>query len=591
MKELSVKDISERLASKVDAVVSFLLPGGREVKGEWTCGDIRGGEGDSLKVHLSGNHTGEWKDWANEEHRGDLLDLWSLSKDITLPEAIKEAKDYLGIVDNLHTSPRKTYAAPPKDITKPIDAGRAMGFLTGDRRLSQQTIERFRVEKYPESKAIAFPCYSPSGELVNRSYRTIPQNGEKKVVWQDKGCAPCLFGWHALSPEAYRKRTVLLCEGQIDCMSWSEWGIAALSIPNGTGTTWIEYEWDNLAAFDHIYISFDMDGAGAENAKKVIQRLGSHRCLIVSIPCKDANDCLKSGHTEAEAFEWIRKAKPPVLNGLMLAKDLKQRVYDELEMKKEPYTLPFFRLHWPERGFYPHPGDVTIWTGPTGMGKTTFLTFLQVVLLTQKQNTFIASMEVKPERTIRKMAISAAQGPVEKAHIDGFMNDAGDMLVFADVVGYIEQKQLLEMMLFSFRRYGCTRFFIDSMMRIKGLEEDYPAQGDFMNELQRFAKDYNVWVDLVCHPRKKAEGAKVNEMDIKGSSLIPNNADNVLSIIKNPEKDKLRKDGKLTREQDKEMHDTEIRVDKQREVGWTGMFRLRFDPSALQFSTMNVVRQ
>lgn len=595
MKDITVKDISQRLADRASQLVPTLLPGGREVKGEWCCGDIRGGSGDSLKVHLSGEHAGHWMDWANQDDKGDLLDLWSKVQDIPLPEAIKQAKDYLGIQDGMSLVTEKKYEKPKPDTTKPVHAeGKAMQFLTVKRGLKKEIVERYKVAGVPESHAIAFPCYSPRGELVNRSYRTLPVEGKKKEVWQDKGCAPSMFGWHALPKEAWDTRTVLLCEGQIDCMSWAQWGIAALSIPNGSGATWIEHEWDNLAAFDHIYLSCDMDGAGGEIAKKIIQRLGVHRCLIVSIPCKDANECLLAGHGPAEAYEWIRKAKPPIMNGLVMAKDLKQRLYTEIEEKVEPFTLPFFRLGWPDYGFYPHPGDVTIWTGHTGQGKSTFLTFYQIALLSLNQKTFVASMEIKAERTLRKMAMGVSQGkPVTTALADGLLSEIGEHLIFADVVGYIEPKKLLEMMFFAFRRHGCTRFFIDSLMRVKGLEEDYPAQGDFMNELAAFAKDLGVFVDIVCHPRKKESASKVSEMDIKGSSLIANNADNIASIIKNPEKDKLRKDGQLTPDKDRELHDAEIRIDKQREVGWTGLFKLRFDPRTLKFHPMpgHVVKQ
>lgn len=579
------------LASRVSSVVGFLLPGGKEVKGDWVCGDVSGQPGRTLTVHMQGPHVGKWIDWANQDHKGDLLDLWAASKAIPLPEAIKEAKDYLGIVEGTYAPSQKVYSQPKMGITKMVTPEEmAMQFFTKKRGISQEIVDRFKVEVKSDDDVIAFPCYSPAGALINRSYRKKLPDGKKKV-WQDSGCAPCLFGWQALSPEAWDKRTILLSEGQCDAMTWTQWGIPALSIPNGTGTTWIEYEWDNLAAFDHIYLSFDMDGAGSENAKKVIQRLGVHRCMIVSIPCKDANDCLLAGHTAHDAKNWVSLAKPPNFNGIVRPLDLKQRVYQELKAKVEPYTLKFFRGNW-ERGigFYPHPGDVTVWTGHTGQGKTTFLTFLQVCLLSQDYKTFVASMEVKPERTIRKMAICTLEGksPTEET-MDGFLNSAQDLLVFADVVGYIDPKELLDMMKFAFMRYGCTRFFIDSLMRVKGLEENYPAQGDFMNELAAFAKTYSVWVDIVCHPRKK-EG-RVSEMDIKGSSLIANNADNIVSIIKNPEKDKLRKEGTLTPIQDGEMHDTEIRIDKQREVGWTGLFKLMLCMRTLRFQPQEKPRK
>jgi len=41
----------------------------------------------------------------------------------------------------------------------------------------------------------------------------------------------------------------------------------------------------------------------------------------------------------------------------------------------------------------------------------------------------------------------------------------------------------------------------------------------------------------------------------------------------------LRKEGVLTPKQNRELYDTEIRVEKQRETGWEGRFLLKFDPA------------
>ena len=71
---------------------------------------------------------------------------------------------------------------------------------------------------------------------------------------------------------------------------------------------------------------------------------------------------------------------------------------------------------------------------------------------------------------------------------------------------------------------------------------------------------------------------------IKGSSLMVNNADNVLLVLRNPEKEKKRKAGKLTSEEERSMHDSEIIVEKQRETGWLGMFKLNFDSARFRFT-------
>ncbi len=584
---IPVSEISRRLADQCDAVCQKLLPGGKPIKGEWVCGDVSGGPGDSLKVHLVGSHAGQWRDWAAQERRGDLIDLWRETQGLTQSESIAAAKEWLGIVDAVKQHATRSYVFPSTNGVHALNKdGAAHRYLIGTRKIKVETLTAFKVEGKPDSKAIVFPCYNPAGKLINRSYRTLPSATEAKKVWQDKGCAPCLFGWHALPDSAYQSRTVLLCEGQIDCMTWHQWEIPALSIPNGSGQTWIEYEWDNLAAFDKIYISCDMDGAGAEMGAKMIERLGRHRCLIVSLPAKDANDCLLAGKRRPDAEEWLDAAKPPTVENLILAKDMAKRMVSEFQPKQEAFTLPFFRGNWPHTGFYFRRGEVTIWTGQSHAGKSTFLNFLALFAINSKLKVFIASMEIRAETTLRKLMVPLIGETPSAREIENFTKTLGEQIILADVVGYIGQVQLLEMLMFAFQRHGISHAVIDSLMRIQGLEEDWVAQGEFLNKLQHFAKTTGVHVHLVAHQRKTAPDAKVGKNDIKGSSLLTNNADNIAMILRNGAKEKLRISGKLSATQEAEMHDAEVVVEKQRETGWLWSYFLKFSPRHYAFSIL-----
>lgn len=585
--EITASEISRRLSDRAESVCQILLPGGRQIKDEWVCSDVSGGEGNSLKVHLSGSHQGQWRDWASGEH-GDLIDLWRLSRNISRQEAFRQVKQYLGIREDVYQPPKEYSKPPVKNTVPPIPKGQAHNFLTGKRKLTESTLERFKI--CTENKAIIFPCYSPDGELLNRSYRTLDEN---KQVWQDKDCPPCLFGWHALPESSYNERTVLLAEGQIDAMTWDQWGIPALSIPAGSGQTWINFEWDNLAIFDKLLIAFDSDASGQKNAQSVIARLGPHRCYLVQIPEKDANDALQAGRTAADAKEWIAKAKPPQLQGVISGTQMEARLLAEIAPKPKPFTLKFMDIDWEDdqKGFFFRDGEVTLWTGATGNGKSTFLNFLQSLILFEEKGIFVASMEIKPERTLRKMAecFYGICGTYRKAitatDFQSWIWRYGEHITFADRVGFIAPDEILQMMNFTFKRYGAKHYVIDSLMRVEGLEEDYPKQGAFMNDLAEFSHRTGGHVHIVAHPRKMQAGRNPGALDIKGSSLIPNNADNVIAVSRNVEKWDLIKAGKLSKEEEEAMHDAEVTVEKQRESGWSGTFYLKFDHRKLKFET------
>jgi len=581
---LTASDLSAQLVGKIDELAPMLLQGGRKIANEWVCGDTAGNPGDSLKLTMTGPHAGQWRDWATDDH-GDLLDLWRVSRAISAGEAIKEVRTYLGLPEPLRTHERRVYGHAPQIKTEaPSPNGRAYAFLTETRKIRPEILERLKIEISSERRAIVFPCYSPAGEIINRSYRTL---GDKKKVWQDKDCAPCLFGWQGIGEDSYRAKTILLCEGQIDAATWHQWGIPALSVPNGTGATWIEYEWENLEAFDTIYLAFDQDEAGAKITETAVTRLGKHRCLVVAMPKKDANECLLAGFGRDDAQDWVENAKRPRIKRLVTTEEMESRLVEEIKPKVEPFTIPFFKRSWKaEEGFWFRPGELTIWGGFSHAGKSTMINYLVAQLLGVRVPVFIGSFEIRVETQLRKLlTVFMGKDGLSESVAREFSKRVGETIVFADIVGSIAPEALMEMLWFSHRRYGTEHFVIDSLMRVQGLEENWPAQGEFCNRLQDFAKETGAHVHLVAHLAKPSQDASRPSMyAVKGSSLMVNNADNVLLVLRNPEKEKRRKAGKLTSEDERSMHDSEVIVEKQRETGWTGVIRMDFDSQKLRYS-------
>lgn len=56
-------------------------------------------------------------------------------------------------------------------------------------------------------------------------------------------------------------------------------------------------------------------------------------------------------------------------------------------------------------------------------------------------------------------------------------------------------------------------------------EEEVKAQGRFINDLKRFAEQYNAYILCVAHPRKTKPGMQMGRFDVAGSALIVNFAD------------------------------------------------------------------
>jgi twinkle protein len=285
----------------------MLLPAARREGRELCIGSVHGDEGKSLKICVSGEKAGIWKDFASDQ-AGDLLDLWAAARGCDMREAMKQARAYLGIADELpHGKPApRVYTRPerPKDVAKPV--GRVREYLCSERLLTLDTLRAYKVAADSRDEWIVFP-FIRDGELLNVKRIALARPDGKKQVRQEKDAEPCLFGWQAIPPGA---REVVIAEGEIDAMTFWQMGFPALSAWSGAGNhQWVENDREHLERFDTITIAYDRDEAGELGAQAVVDLLGRERCRILRLPYKDANQCLQEGLGQAEFGEIMLTAE------------------------------------------------------------------------------------------------------------------------------------------------------------------------------------------------------------------------------------------------------------------------------------------
>ena len=103
--DITVQDISRRLADQAETLCSELLPRGRKDGLEWRVGSVKGEPGNSLGIRLSGPKAGIWSDFNGGEHGGDMLDLIQLVLGFDKGNAVQWAKARLGIDNNPFSLP------------------------------------------------------------------------------------------------------------------------------------------------------------------------------------------------------------------------------------------------------------------------------------------------------------------------------------------------------------------------------------------------------------------------------------------------------------------------------------------------------
>jgi twinkle protein len=592
-----ITEIKRALESRALEAAEHLLPRGILDGRDWCAGSIAGEPGQSLKVCVKGAKVGLWSDFASNGESGDLIDLWQAVKHLTLIETLDDTRKWLGLDPPNFEKRAKSYRRPEKPkCTAPKSA--VLEYLTVQRKLSAEAIRAYRIGE--DGRTIVFPSLLLDGELAFVKHLAIDRTPEgKKSTRVEPGCEPVLFGWQVIDPEA---REVTITEGEIDALTAFDYGWPALSVPFGGGRgakqAWIESEFERLARFEVIYLALDMDAEGEAAADEIANRLGRHRCRRVILPRKDLNDCLKAGISAAQfrqCFEAARSLDPP-----------------ELE-RAGAYADAVVNLFWPANGYEPgyrlpwrkagdrlvfRPGEVTLWTGATGMGKSQILSNALVAMGEQSARVCVASLEMAPGQSLRRMVKQAGNvdRPTE-AFIREVMGWLDGWLWVFGLVGKTAVSRIIEVFEYARCRYGCDVFGIDSLMRLGMSSEDYEGQEKAVFELVSWAVTTGVHVHLVAHARKSdraAAHAVPDVEDVKGTSEIAANAANILGIWRNK---KLEDEIRLASEDAERGDETArlkldeliakppvlVNVAKQRNGDWEGKFGLWFNPQTYQY--------
>ena len=230
--------------------------------------------------------------------------------------------------------------------------------------------------------------------------------------------------------------------------------------------------------------------------------------------------------------------------------------------------------------------ELTIITGPSGHGKSMWLS--QVILSMMRQGTkcLVASLEMRPVLTLSRMITQALGSPEPTDdYIRKFCNRAADKLYIYDQTGTTTSQDMIATLHYGKHILGCDVFVIDSLMKLQDVsEESLDAQKRLTNSLAVTCRDLNIHVFLVAHTRKMKDETEVPDAtDLMGSSHIRNLSDSILCVWRNRYKEKLIDEGKTSDDELKIIPDCKVFVQKQRNAQWEGSFNFWFDAKGLRY--------
>ena len=470
----------------------------------------------------------------------------------------------------------RKYAEPRTQPRPPT--GQVTAYLQG-RGISAETQAAYKIGSDGQGN-ILFPyCWDGKPVFVKfRPARDVAP-GERKA-WRERDTQPILFGMDLCMPEY----PLVIFEGEIDAMSGYEAGIPnCVSIPSGAKEmSWLDACWDWLHRFTEIYLFGDSDDAGREMVRRLAVRLSDFKVYDVAHGLKDANEMLvKHGREDvALAYAGAREILP---YGLIQLADV--RPLDAGNIPACPSGIR--ELDKLTGGFIM--GDLSVWTGRRGEGKSTLLGQLLLEAVDSGHRVCAYSGELRADRFQYWINLQAAG----RDNIACRRDDGRGREVFAlkdGVLGKIrawyrdrfwlyddtvaeanEEKSILAVFETAAKRYGCTVFMVDNLMTCqyeKMSEADYyRAQSAFVGRLAEFARRHNAHVHLIAHPKKK--DGKLENDDVAGAAEITNRAGNVFSLAR-------LSDG----ERAQERVDTLLKILKNRWEGAQGSIGLCFDKTS-----------
>lgn len=438
--------------------------------------------------------------------------------------------------------PKKRYKRlkQPKEAIKPKPE--AIQYLES-RGISEEVAKKYEITvQTSHPNILVFPFYDEKGVLQFVKYRKTDFDKAKDAnkEWCEASTKPILFGMKQCDDSF---DTLVVTEGQCDSLAVATAGIPnAVSVPTGAkGFTWTPYCWDWLCKWKKIIVFGDFEKGSISLLDELAKRLKDrveHVREDNYKDCKDANEILLKYGAEQVRKCVEESVKLPIDNVIDLA-DVKE--LDPYSIEKIPTGIA--DVDNLLCGGIPF-GVVTIVTGKSGKGKSTFVGQIITRALNKGDNVFVYSGEM-PNYLFKNAIDFQIAGPANvveedrrdyvKRYVRKSAKDKivewyrGKCMLYDRTMVKDEDTDLLNTIERMIVSQNARVIVIDNLMtminktRVKGSKLE--AQSEVSNALEDMARFYNVCIILVAHKRKDS-GIDDEDMDdsIRGDSDIVNSA-------------------------------------------------------------------
>lgn len=297
-------------------------------------------------------------------------------------------------------------------------------------------------------------------------------------------------------------------------------------------------------------------------------------------------ELLNSDQIDFEQYLKLTEAHMKVKDASVFIDELKEDLANPVVIKK--VGMPWSKTI---NEFDFRSGEVTLYAGTNGSGKSLITGQIALGLIKQDQKVCIMSFEMKPKRTILRMTrqfsgtdldnpILKNKLEINNQYLERLKTFSTGKLWLYDQQGTTNSGQVIAVARYCAVELGITHIFVDSLMKCVRGEDDYNAQKAFVDELTALARDHNVHIHLIHHIRKlSSEEVKPNKNDIKGTGAIADQVDNVLLMFRNKAKERKIRNNETV----ENLPDAMLMCEKQRNGEVEDWYNLYYHKDSQQF--------
>ncbi|CAG0913518.1 unnamed protein product [Notodromas monacha] len=375
--------------------------------------------------------------------------------------------------------------------------------------------------------------------------------------------------------------TAVITSNMLDALVISDQtDVPAIALPCGMHRLpqetlfWLE-NWEKLVMW------FGTDQQSWLAVRALAKKLGESRCFYVN-PAQWSWGPHKALSNKGNIARIVDEARPVSHKDIATFPYLREHVKSELALVDQVRGVKWKRFKGLNSILRGHRrGELTIITGQTGTGKTTFMSEYSLDLCMSGVSTLWGSFEIQPVRLAKVMLMQYAGLDLE-AHLAEFDKWADKFeklpLYFTILHGETGLSKVLDAMTHAVYINDIHHVVLDNLQFMIGLGggsgfDRFAKQDQAIASFRKFATVNNCHVSLVIHPRKEgfADDDQLTVASIFGGAKASQEADNVLIL-----QDRSLKAGMVRKKY--------LQVAKNRFSGDTGILPLEFNKASRSFA-------